>query len=137
MFGLVNIYLLKLYTTVGIVVRRVQLLSWYYELLTDNLEMDVLADMGRSGYLAFVDSWVSNLRVLDLQRPVLTGWLIDWPEPLVTSVCVPAHSKKVNVPMPDPRDLKQDIPQSLLKNLIKTVSIYYYISSHNFYIFLY
>lgn len=68
--------------------------------------MDVLADVRRGRYLAFVDSRVSDLRVLDLERPILAWRLIDGPEPLVTGVCIPADGQQMNVPVPDPRDLK-------------------------------
>lgn len=73
--------------------------------LTHDLEMNVLANVWRGGYLALVDTWVPDLRILDLQRPVFTGRLIDGPEPLVSGVRVPAHSQQVDVPVPDPRDL--------------------------------
>lgn len=64
--------------------------------------MNVLADVWRGGYLAFVDSRVSDLGVLDLQSPVFAGRLIDGPEPLVTGVRVTAHGQQVNVPVSDP-----------------------------------
>lgn len=67
--------------------------------------MNVLADVRRGGYLALVDARVPYLRVLDLQRPVLAGRLIDGPEPLVPGVRVPAYGQQVDVPVPDPRDL--------------------------------
>lgn len=70
--------------------------------LTHYLEMNVLANVRRGRYLAFVDSRVSDLRVLDLERPVLAGWLVNRPEPLVTGVCVSAHSQQMDVSMPDP-----------------------------------
>lgn len=68
--------------------------------------MNVLANVRRGRYLAFVDSRVSDLWVLDLERPVLAGRLVNRPEPLVTGVGVSAHSQQMDVPMSDPRHLK-------------------------------
>jgi len=75
--------------------------------LTDDLEMNVLTDVGRGGYLAFVDTRVSDLRILDLERPVFTGWLIDRPETLVAGISVPADGQQVNVSVSDPGDLER------------------------------
>jgi len=81
--------------------------------------MNVLADVRCGGYLAFVDPRVSDLRVLDLERPVFTGWLIDRPEALVTGVRVPADGQQVNVPVSDPGDLQwQNISVVVLLNLL-------------------
>lgn len=70
--------------------------------LTHYLKVNVLANVGRGGYLAFVDSRVPDLRVLDLERPVFTGRLIDRPESLITGVRVPANGQQVDVSVPDP-----------------------------------
>lgn len=89
--------------------------------LTHDLEVNVLADVRRGGYLAFVDSRVPDLRVFDLQRPVLAGRLIDRPEPLVAGVRVPAYGQQVNVPVPDPRDLR--IAHNVKTNLSGSIEI--------------
>jgi len=73
--------------------------------LTHDLEMNVLADVWRGGYLAFVDTRVSDLRILDLERPVFAGWLIDRPETLVAGIRVPADGQQVNVTVSNPGDL--------------------------------
>lgn len=74
--------------------------------LTHYLEMNVLANVRRGRYLAFVDSRVSDLRVLDLERPVLAGWLVNRPEPLITGVRISAHGQQMDVSVPYPRHLK-------------------------------
>jgi len=67
--------------------------------------MNVLADVWRGGYLAFIDTRVSDLRILDLERPIFTGWLIDRSKTLVTGISVPANRQQMNVSVSDPGDL--------------------------------
>lgn len=77
-------------------------------LLTHDLEMNILADVRCGRYLAFVDARIPDLWVLDLQRPILAGRLIDGPEPLVSGVRIPTNGQQVDVPVPDPGDLKRE-----------------------------
>lgn len=75
--------------------------------LTDYLEMNVLTDVRCGGYLAFVDTRISDLRILDLERPVFAGRLVDRPETLVAGICVPADGQQVDVSVSDPGDLER------------------------------
>jgi hypothetical protein len=56
--------------------------------------------------LALVNARVAMLRVLDLQGPVLTVWMVDGTKPLVTGVGVPPHRQQVDVTVSHPRHLK-------------------------------
>lgn len=73
--------------------------------LTDDLKVNILANVGRGGYLTLVDSRVSDLRILYLERPVFTRRLIDRTKSLIAGVRVPANGEQVNVSVSDPRYL--------------------------------
>jgi hypothetical protein len=77
--------------------------------LTDDVQVDEVAHMWRRADLALVYAWVAVLRVLNLKGPVLTVWVVDRAEPLITSVRIPAHRQQVDVAMSYPRHLQQHL----------------------------
>jgi len=53
--------------------------------------MNVMANMRYSRNLALVDSRISMLRILELQRPVFASGLMHGPESLVVGICIWAY----------------------------------------------
>jgi hypothetical protein len=57
------------------------------------------------GDLALVNTAVSMLRVLDLERPVVRMGIVDRSKSLVVCVRVTTNREQMDVPVPDPRYL--------------------------------
>jgi len=57
------------------------------------------------GDLALVNTAVSMLRVLDLERPVVRMGIVDRSKSLVVRVRVTTNREQMDVPVPDPRYL--------------------------------
>lgn len=71
-------------------------------MLTNDIQVDRVADGWGGADLTLVNTGVLLLRVADPETPVFRVRGVDRLEPLVTGVRVPAYSQQVDVPVSHP-----------------------------------
>lgn len=81
---------------------------WTILVLTDDVQINEMADVRRRTYLAFVDARVPELRIPDHESPIFGRLLVvDGAKSLVAGVRVPADGQQMDVPVSHPRNLRK------------------------------
>lgn len=73
--------------------------------LTDNIQLNKVANVRGGRDLTLVNPRISVLWVFNLQHPVLRVRLVDGLKPLIRGVGVSTHSQQMDVPVSYPRHL--------------------------------